>query len=872
MKKFLLLLLMVVSTLSYGQSKHIIDADTLCIQDGTCVDKTELGNVDGTSSNIQTQLNGKQSTLTNSAGLAGALSDETGTGAAVFAGSPALTGVPTVPTASQGNNSTQAASTSYVDTGLATKQGTLTNSAGLAAALSDETGTGANVMAVSPALTGTPTVPTAALDTNTTQAASTAYVKTQIAGDSTVVHTTGNESVAGTKTYTGKTVAISTTNGFHPCPTMTQTQRDAIASPADGDCINNSTTNALNTYNSATSLWQAVGTGSGSGGGADYITNDDAETNTSGWSCYADAAAATPVDGTGGSPTTAIATSSSSPLSGAQSFVITKSTTQGEGCSYAFTIDAAYKAKTLRIMLPYETTSLVDGSFRVYIYDVTNSRLIDVDNRDINANTFGQFIGSFQTSSDSVSYRLILHGADTTAGALKFDKGEPVTLGPQTLVKGPVVTDWKTFTPTVTNVSTSSVTGSYRRVGDTAFIHVKAVYSGVPTGSVIVNISGVGTIDTAKVTSPFTGVATYLDDSTSTGYVGSPFVSTSTTIRFYSSHVAGEWDANAPIASPASPDWIEFDIQVPIAGWASTQTLSEDAGNRQIALRAVRSSNQSVATVSATQIAYNTASVDTCGMLNTTTGDITICESGWYFISMQTMPQALAASDNYVSRIRKAGTTELAIENVPTLVTDNNQTHTINTLQYLTKGEVISGWTDSGVDSAYTITGTTAPDSTWISVFKIQSPQTLAGGETVAVSALQSSGTSLPNTGSTDISWDSTKSFETHTGSLSGTTFTAPASGKYKSCTRLKLSSASWTSGNSFSMSLFKNGSVAKYLEDSQIAATASIELNMSGCTDLQLSKGDTLKINVSHNRTGGAVTISSSTTQNYWDIVRVGN
>lgn len=38
--------------------------------------------------------------------------------------SPALTGIPTAPTASQGNSSTQLATTAYVDTGLATKQAT----------------------------------------------------------------------------------------------------------------------------------------------------------------------------------------------------------------------------------------------------------------------------------------------------------------------------------------------------------------------------------------------------------------------------------------------------------------------------------------------------------------------------------------------------------------------------------------------------------------------------------------------------------------------------------------------------------------------------------------------------------------------------
>lgn len=50
----------------------------------------------------------------SSANLAAALTDETGTGAAVFAGSPALTGTPTAPTATMGTNTTQLATTAFV--------------------------------------------------------------------------------------------------------------------------------------------------------------------------------------------------------------------------------------------------------------------------------------------------------------------------------------------------------------------------------------------------------------------------------------------------------------------------------------------------------------------------------------------------------------------------------------------------------------------------------------------------------------------------------------------------------------------------------------------------------------------------------------
>lgn len=51
----------------------------------------------------------------SSANLASALTDETGTGVAVFANSPALAGTPTAPTASASDSSTTIATTAYVD-------------------------------------------------------------------------------------------------------------------------------------------------------------------------------------------------------------------------------------------------------------------------------------------------------------------------------------------------------------------------------------------------------------------------------------------------------------------------------------------------------------------------------------------------------------------------------------------------------------------------------------------------------------------------------------------------------------------------------------------------------------------------------------
>jgi hypothetical protein len=70
-------------------------------------------------------VTGKQNTLTNSSGLAGALADETGTGSAVFAFSPTFSGTPILPTGTTGvtqtagNNTTALATTQFVTSAVA---------------------------------------------------------------------------------------------------------------------------------------------------------------------------------------------------------------------------------------------------------------------------------------------------------------------------------------------------------------------------------------------------------------------------------------------------------------------------------------------------------------------------------------------------------------------------------------------------------------------------------------------------------------------------------------------------------------------------------------------------------------------------------
>lgn len=90
--------------------------------------------------------------------------------------SPALSGVPTVPTAAPGANTTQAASTAFVTGAVVAAtvgvSSVNTRTGAVTMLLSDIPGV---APLASPALTGTPTSPTAAPGTNTTQIASTAF-------------------------------------------------------------------------------------------------------------------------------------------------------------------------------------------------------------------------------------------------------------------------------------------------------------------------------------------------------------------------------------------------------------------------------------------------------------------------------------------------------------------------------------------------------------------------------------------------------------------------------------------------------------------------------------------------------------------------
>ena len=168
------------------------------------------------------------------------------------------------------------------------------------------------------------------------------------------------------------------------------------------------------------------------------VSNPGAEVDTAGWSAYADAAATTPVDGTGGAPTTTLTRITSSQLRGIGSFRLTKDAAnrQGEGGSIDFTIDGVDLSRELEIIFEHkEDANYADDDIQVFIFNVDTPGFIPTNQQNLKDGVT-EFRAKFTADAVDTNYRLIFHIAsvNVTAYTLDFDnvRVRPVVLNTAT--------------------------------------------------------------------------------------------------------------------------------------------------------------------------------------------------------------------------------------------------------------------------------------------------------------------------------------------------------------------------------------------------------------------------------------------------------
>ncbi len=690
------------------------------------------------------------------------------------------------------------------------------------------------------------------------------------------IQTKGSSTIGEKSTAAASSVldVRSTTKGMLT-PRMTTSQRTSISTPATGLLVYDTDTKTFWQYN-ATS-WVEVG--SGGGGGRNYLeANPDAETDTTGWVTYADAAGSTPVDGTGGSPASTWDRTTLDPLAETGSFLFTKSAAnrQGEGVSFDFTIEREDRGKVLQIDYTFEIPSgtYATGDLAWYIFDVTNSRLIQPSAyqvEKVGISSHAQPL-TFQTSSDSTSYRLILHVATTSASAYtaKFDS---LKIGPQNQAQGPPVTNWTAYTPTVSALSGTltnfTVTGYWRQTGDTADYRIKLVFNGaVGTWSQpIFSLPTGHTVDVTKIPGGSTDFRNYargrlVDSSPGNNYEASSLLYTTTQVLVQYPNVASHTGA-APIVPGAITQLVPFtwattdaiDIEfnrVPIVGWSSNTVVSSSANTRPVVVTANAPNAGSHS--SETIIAF-TELTDSHGAFSSNTFTAPI--PGWYQFDVGALTGSFASSSTGAIqlgyKISGGSNTRFA------WTTNNGATTNFwvggSSTVYLTAGQTLAFYSTS--------TSTISYSQGLMSIRKVDGPAQISSGSIVALAVKKTTGVHNSTGNTIDVaSWDAVtgdtfSAFNTTTG-----IYTIPAPGWYHIIGTANFS----TAATSTQVVISIDGST-DYIGYSTVAASGT---NLQTSAIYYLTTGQTVKLRAFQN-SGGNANYSSTAWANKLMIIRHG-
>ena len=613
---------------------------------------------------------------------------------------------------------------------------------------------------------------------------------------------------------------------------------------------------------------QEIGSGSGE---RNFITNGDAEAGTTGWATYADAAATRPVDGTGGAASVTFTRSTGSPLEGTGSFLFTKDAVnrQGQGVSYDFTVDSAYKAKVLQIQFDYIVSSgtfvagstSTDSDVIAYIYDVTNSTLIEPSSIKLLSNSAtisDKFRASFQTSATGTNYRLILHCASTSASAyvLKIDN---IKVSPSNYVFGTPVTDWQTFTPTGTWTTNTTYTGRYRRIGDTAEIQYNLVLAGAPNAVVLtLNMPAGLTIDTSKFPGTILNDNAILGDliikdSGTNSFLGTIAYggTTSTLTPGYMSEAATVLTAPAAInaTSPitfAVNDQIGVTARVPIFGWSSSVQTSDQADTRTIAIQGNGTPNNTVtASLSKATFPSSPITIDTHGAWSTVNNYYVVPSSGIYKskFSSEISQTTVLGSAVQVAIVRRnaAGVIQETFSGFDRAFGAGTTTQyaIAEAIHNCSAGDTIEFQTQAN-GTAPTYSSSLA--GTQFNIQKISGPSAIAASEKVYAEYTTGSGQSMTGAANTRINYN-TKIRDSHNAVTTGASwvFTAPRAEVYE--VEACFAGSAQAAASQKILSLFKNGTEYRRLaRDRNTAASADDQPGL-GATSIYLLSGETIDI-----------------------------
>lgn len=618
----------------------------------------------------------------------------------------------------------------------------------------------------------------------------------------------------------------------------------------------------------------------GGGLGINYLTGNDTdfEISIGDWDTYG-GVASTPVNCIGGVTTTTFTRTISTPLRGNGSGLLTKdaNSRRGEGVSVPFTIDNADKARVLIVSFEAETsTDFADNDIGIYIFDVTNTKIIETISKELKASTLpGKFSAEFQTAPDSTSYKICIHIQTTNSSAYTV-KLDTIAIGPSSKISGTPSTDWRTYdliiggeTTAPTKATTTVVdSAKWRRVGDSmeimfVYMHTDVTGAAAGSGRYLFGLPPGFTVNESKLNgdpnntgaSNIIGVggivygSLFLD-----AYVRYAF---STGIILQVSETAtGHLAVSSTNRSIAGNSTITYSFKatVPIAGWSTNVVMSSQDDSRPIEVLANTNGGESI-TADVTDVTFSTEESDSHAAWSGTVFTAPFSET--FFI---TGLIALTAGATGSIKAYIDGSLKNRLVN---FTSSNSRLHFSAAIK-MNAGQTLSFRFSANV----TLLASTTDH--WISISNKKGSQTIAATATIAANYETSIAQTLTNGVYTtikheDLVKDTRNTYNTSTGE-----YTIPESGWYSYNAKAFVSSASWAINESITIAMFVNGANKDILGEHRFTSAVTIAMFVGGSGKFNFTKGQLVTFRINQNQ-GVDQTTAANPIFNRMSIMREG-
>lgn len=567
-------------------------------------------------------------------------------------------------------------------------------------------------------------------------------------------------------------------------------------------------------------------------GTPNLIKNGHAEINVTGWTVSKNTVAASRPDSGFVTSSTNITwtRNTTNPIDGQADFLYTKDAAnrQGEQVYCGFTVAKKYRAKVLQIEVDYLVnsgtfsagSSSTDSDVILYIYDVTNSTFIEPSSFKFlsNSSTIAdKFVANFQTSATGSSYRILFHQATTSTSAFAV-QFKDVSIKPCNYVYGTPISDWVSYTPTITGLGTPASQSFYtRRVGDSRQVKFVLVAGTTTAALVSFTLPNNESIDSNKIAAS-TVIGKF--NANATTWNGSIFKGASNSLVYFgadgTAYTSG-YNGNNYANGTTFGGYFE----VPIQGWSSSVQQSDGYDGRQITFKASTTPG-TIATSAGvwTTLTWSSAEYDDVSGFNGT-DTYTVRTAGTY--ELQILASTNAATGSYLDVGYRIDSGSDIIIGRSIGVSGSVSAVTTGTTQVkLNAGQTIQARGQTGDTSGINLRR--------ITLKKLASPQTVSATEVVAAQYNTTGG--VTSWGASAVVPYTSKQYDTHNAYNTSTgLFTCPVSGIYTVICQF------FGTTNFTYVYLGKNGSSvsSRLVQSNSSGQSASI--------DIQCNAGDTLGI-----------------------------